>query len=127
MAKKKTKAVRPKKGKAASRHQPVSRRPKTPALPGLEDMAAVASLDRICSSLADIRFQLNEARQQEKERAVDAIRELRKHGRTAYKSHGIELVRVAGDEKVRVRLVAGSGAADVEGDESEAADTGADA
>lgn len=125
MAKKAKKTKAKKAAKPARHHQPVPRRPKTPALPGLEDMAAVPSLDRICSSLADIRFQLNEARQQEKERAVDALRELRKHGRTTYKSHGIELVRVAGDEKVRVRVVAGSGAADV--DEEGGGESGADA
>lgn len=94
-----------------------SRRPQTPPLPGLEDLGLIPALDRVCGTLADIRHELNELRGQEKEEVVTALRELRKASRTAYKSHGIELVRVAGDEKVRVRLVKGEGAADAEPDD----------
>ena len=92
----------------------IRRRPKTPPLPGMEDLGAIPSLDRVCSSLADLRHDLNEIRGNEKEEMVTALREMRKANRQAYKAHGIELVRVAGDEKVRVRLVKGEGAADVE-------------
>lgn len=96
---------------------PIRRHPKTPRLPGMEGMALIASLDRLAESLADIRLQLNELRAQEKGQLVMALRELRKHNRTVYKAHGIELVRVPGEERVRVRLVAGQGAADTDPDE----------
>lgn len=94
-------------------------RPKTQHLPGMEGMALIASLDRLAESLADIRLQLNEIRAQEKGQLVNALRELRKHNRTVYKAHGIELVRVPGEERVRVRLVAGQGAADTDPDEEQ--------
>lgn len=103
------------------------KRPTTRPLPGMEGLAAVPSLDGICSSLADIRFQLNDLRGQEKGQLVNALRELRKVNRTMYKSHGIELVRVPGEEKVRARLVAGEGASDVEPtDDGDDLDNGAD-
>lgn len=118
VAAKRGKTIKKKQTKRAAervlRHGQIRRRPKTLPRPGMEDLGAVQSLDRVCSTLADIRHDLNELRGTEKEEIVTALREMRKANRQAYKSHGIELVRVAGDEKVRVRLVKGEGAADVE-------------
>jgi hypothetical protein len=52
--------------------------------------------------------------QTEKQYLVQALQLLRKHDKQVWKHGGVELVRVPGDEKVRVRLVNGEGAADEE-------------
>ncbi len=79
-------------------------KPKAQKLPGM-DQPKVRSLDAVCEKLADVRETLNDARTKEKELVGQALFHLKNHNIAGYKAHGIELYRVQGDEKVRVRVV----------------------
>lgn len=87
-----------KKAKAAPR------KPKAQRLPEM-DIPKIRSLDRICESIADVRESKNEAAKEEKGLLQNALREMQKHSQQVYKAHGVELVWVHGDDKVRVRLI----------------------
>jgi hypothetical protein len=89
------------------------RKPRQKRLPGVEDRR-IEELDGIAESIQDVRAQKNELSQTEKQYLVQALQLLRKHDKQVWKHGGVELVRVPGDEKVRVRLVNGEGAADEE-------------
>ena len=89
-------------------------RPKTPILPGMENMVADRELDTLCSAIADNLHIINEASETLKGLKFNGVQALRKKGRTVYKSHGVEIVRVPGEEKLRTRLVKGEGAANDE-------------
>lgn len=108
MAKKKAAKKPPKK--AAKKKAPVKAktapkpRPKNQPLPGMK-LAKDRRMDTICSGIAETRAQLNDLRATEKGLLQNALQRLRAIGETVYKAHGVELARVPGDEKVRVRLV----------------------
>lgn len=100
---------------------PIRRRPKTPVLPGMEGMVQDQELDSICSAIADNMHIANEADETLKGLKGNGLSALRKKNRTVYKAHGVEIVRVPGDEKLRTRLVKGDGA-----DTGEGGDDGAE-
>lgn len=89
-------------------------RPQTPALPGLEGMVHDRELDSICSGIADNMHAINEAHTNIKGLDSNGLSVLRKKGRTMYRAHGVEIVRVPGDEKLRKRLVKGEGEAEAD-------------
>lgn len=89
-------------------------RPKTPELPGLEGMASSKALNKVCSSLADIRHSKKDLVQQEAGLLDQALRVMRSEGRHLYRGHGIELVRKAGAEKVTARLTSETGTVEEE-------------
>lgn len=90
--------------KAARKAAPRAPRPKDVRLPGM-DIPKNRKLDRICESLAQVRTRRNEDNTEEKGLLQNALRELTSTKTQVYKSHGVELVHVHGDDKVRMRLV----------------------
>lgn len=60
-------------------------------------------LDRICQGIAETRAEMNRLRGEETDLELQALKTMRLHSSTAYQSAGVELVRVPGEEKLRVR------------------------
>lgn len=56
-----------------------------------------------CEAIADARAQAADARDLEKDQKTIAHQAMKKEDRTSFRSHGIELARVPGEEKLRVR------------------------
>lgn len=100
------------------RSGPIRKRARTAALPGMED-ARVEALDDIAASIADCREKKNALAAEEKQLLLTALRLLQEHKRTVWKHEGVELVRVPGDEHVRVRLVKGEAADDEDDDDGD--------
>ena len=78
--------------------------PRSQPLPGMEQVRAVA-LDRLCEGIGECRDQINTARQEETGLIQSALQTMVKKNLTVYKHAGIELARVPGAEKLRVRVV----------------------
>lgn len=123
--KKATKRAAPKKAAKQSRKQvekvlrngPVQRRrPKAQSLPGMENIGQIPSLDRCCRALSDVRGQMSDLRADEAAEMQTALNELKRHNRTTYRQHGVELVRVPGEEKLRVRTSKEGASAETEED-----------
>lgn len=90
--------------KAAAKRRAAHKLPANQSLPGMEQVRIVA-LERCCRSIAECRATKNAATAEEKGLTQQALRELVKHDRGSYRAHGVELLYVPGDAKVRVRLV----------------------
>lgn len=71
-------------------------------LPGLEQVRS-QKLDNICESIADTREQMNTLRTEEKDEKRGALTTMRERNLTTYRHAGVELVRVPGEERLRVR------------------------
>jgi hypothetical protein len=82
-------------------------------LPGLEQVRN-GKLDNLCESIAEVRGTMNEAKQEEVGFVRAALQAMVAKGVTVYKHGGVELARVPGAEKLRVRLVKEQGDADAE-------------
>ena len=82
----------------------MAKKPKQENLEGMEHLPRIPSLHKIASSLADVREKANELHTTEKGLVQRALDLMQKHERTIYKAHGIELIRVPGGDKLRVRL-----------------------
>lgn len=117
MAKRKNETRR-QTGRAAPA-KPPARRPRQAPLGGMEDVR-IRALDECAASIAEIRDQMNELRSQEGDYLKNALKLMRKHERTSWRAAGVELVRVPGEEKLRVRTSKEKATAEVE--EEEAAD-----
>lgn len=76
--------------------------PRPRPLPGMEN-ARISPLDNICQSIAETREQMNSLRQEETGLETTALKLMRKHQKTSWRHAGVELVRVPGEEKLRVR------------------------
>jgi hypothetical protein len=98
------KAVR----KAASRSTPRSQ-----VLPGLRG-ARSQKLDNLCEAIGEQRDAKNEATVQEDSLTASALQEMQKRKLQVYKHAGLELARVPGSERLRVRRVKDTGDAAVE-------------
>jgi hypothetical protein len=129
MAKKKTKGTKPPKGrylhvKGATSHDPTLRTkggtpkraskpkgPRTQALPlpgGLGKR--IQALDDAAAAIGDIRDQMAELRADEQGHKRTALNLMRKHDRTTWRHAGVELARVPGEEKLRIRKTKGENA-----------------
>lgn len=96
------------------RRGPVRRRtPRAAPLPGMED-ARIAALDDAAGTMADIREQMNELRAQEAETLQSALNLMRKHEKTTWRAHGVEFVRVPGEERLRCRTTKEKATAETE-------------
>ena len=105
MAKKAKTAKAAKAAKAAPKHQP---------LPGMEGVRHT-KLDRLCEGIAENREQTNQLRGEEADmlrQALDVMRDAKVH---TYRFAGVELARVPGEEKLRVRTSKEAATAEVEG------------
>ena len=109
-----------KRAKAKSRRPAVKakkavvrrRSARSQALPGFEQVRSV-KLDNLCEEIGDERATMNTARVEEKSLTTTALQVMQKAGVTVYKHAKIELVRVPGSEKLRVRVVKDQGDATV--------------
>jgi hypothetical protein len=105
-AKKKTTVKKgPKKGAhATGTKKRASPRPKPrqPALPGHERVRS-ESLDACCEQIGEIRDKTNKLRKDEATEKRMALKEMVQKGIHAYRHAGVELVRVPGEEVLRVR------------------------
>lgn len=110
-----------KQSKAAAervlRDGPVRRAPRQPVLPGVEG-GQIPDLDTICAALSEIRQSQADLRADEQGHMQTALNIMRKKNRTSYRQHGVELARVPGEEKLRVRTTKGGATAEVEDDDS---------
>lgn len=129
-AAKKKPAKKPQSKKAAEkilRSGPVRRRVQQPhdhPLPGMEDVR-YRDLDNICNTIAETREELNTLRQEEIGYEQTALARMRDHGTTHYRHAGVELVRVPGEEKLRVRTARERTAtAETDAEPDEKGDTG---
>ena len=93
-------------------------------LPGLEGTRN-GKLDNLCEGIAEVRARMNAARQEESGLVVSALQQMVAKKVTVYKHNGVELARVPGAEKLRVRLVKEHGDADDADLEAPAADNDA--
>jgi len=85
-------------------------------LPGFEQVRS-AKLDNLCEGLHDCRGTMNDAKQEETGLIQAALQVMVQRGVSVYKHAGIELARVPGAEKLRVRVIkeqGDAGAADLE-------------
>ncbi len=70
-------------------------------LPGVD--RRLSSLDDICTSIAETRAAMNQLRAEETDYEKTALKLMQRAERTAYRWAGVELVRIPGEEKLRVR------------------------
>lgn len=82
-------------------------------LPGM-DQVRDRRLDNLCESIAEHRGAMNKARVEEQSDIAAALQHMVKKGHQVYKHGGIELARVPGAERLRVRLTKEQGDADAD-------------
>lgn len=101
MSKKKAKA----KPKASKKKTPARQRKpvRQPPLPGTEQLRN-KRLDQLCESIGDGRETKNKLIVEEKADLQAALREMHDRNINAYRHAGVELYRIGGEEKLRVRL-----------------------
>ena len=109
--------LRPKPGEPAKK--PGAR---SQVLPGMEQTRD-RRLDNLCESIGEHRGLMNKARVEEQGDIAAALQHMVKKNVSVYKHGGIELARVPGAEKLRVRLTKETGDAD-EGDLAAGEDDG---
>jgi hypothetical protein len=82
-------------------------------LPGLEGTRST-KLDNLCESIAEERDTMNRARAEEADLLKTALQTMVKGNISVYKHGGVELARIPGAERLRVRLVKEQGDAGAE-------------
>ncbi len=85
------------------RSGPIRKRIKDVPLPGLEDFKD-RQLSELASAVADERHNQNESKATEAGLLQAVQKRMKSLGRSTFKAHGVEFVRVPGDEKLRVRV-----------------------
>jgi hypothetical protein len=90
------------KAKVKTAKKKVVARLKAQALPGMEQVRHV-KLDRLCEGISECRAEMNEQRSIEGEKCRAALVYMHDNKVTTYRFAGVELVRVPGEEKLRVR------------------------
>jgi hypothetical protein len=78
-------------------------RPRSQVLPGLEQVRS-AKLDNLCEGIAEVRTVMNNAKVEESGLIAAALQTMVQRSLQVYKHGGVELARVPGAEKLRVRL-----------------------
>jgi hypothetical protein len=113
------------KKKAAARARTTARplplrkpKPRTPALPGMEDHA-IKPLEDIATAYADVRDRRIELNAEEHELKDHAKALMKKYDKTIYKHGGVEIRIVPGEDDVKVKIAK-------PGDEVEDTDDGED-
>jgi hypothetical protein len=97
------------KKKASLKNEYVNRKakkkgktPRSQVLPGMEQVRN-RNLDRLCESIGEAREQLGVLRGEEKTDIGRALREMHDKDVVVYRHAGVELVRIPGEETIRVR------------------------
>lgn len=101
--------------KRALKAKAKSSRPKGPRSQSLPGMSEVRNtrLDNICEGIAEERQQKNAADLEEKQLTSTALQVMQSSKISAYRHAGVELARVPGAEKLRVRLTKETGDSEV--------------
>jgi hypothetical protein len=98
--------------------------PRSQVLPGMEQVRS-RKLDNLCEGINDCRTQKNAATLEEKSLDDSALQVMVREGITVYRHGGVELARIPGAEKLRVRLTKETGDAGSEDlEQSDAAAAG---
>ncbi len=110
MAKKrgKTKPIKSKVKPKSKAARAAKKGPRSQPLPGLEQVRD-AVLDNICEGIGDERGRMNAAKTEEKGLIQAALQRMQKRGLSVFRHAGVELARVPGAEKLRVRLTKEAG------------------
>src|SRR3990167_5593050 len=66
---------------------------KNTPLPGMEGIGQIAVLDNCCRRISEIRAEINELKADDLAEEQVALNAMRKHNRTSYRQHGVELDR----------------------------------
>lgn len=93
------------------------RRPEQPGLPEMEHAGVDKKMDEICQRIGNRHAEMNDLRNDDAADYQLALTRLQKIGRMSYNRFGVEMVRVPGEEKLRVRT-SGKGQATAEVDET---------
>lgn len=101
-------------GKAARR----VKLPQDRALPGM-GKARITRLDNLCHGLAEVRATMAACRSEEGDLERAALAVMHQHNVNSYQASGVELVRVPGEEKLRVRVSKANATAEIEEAEGE--------
>ena len=112
MSKKKQTATKRVDTKRRSRKIVRVRGPRSRTLPGMAQVR-LDRLDRLCEDIGELRDDANRCRTQETGAKDSALRLMHDKGVTVYMHAGLELVRVPGSEKLRVRRAKDEGDAHV--------------
>lgn len=117
-------------GRGKARAAQTKKRTAAPKQPTLFKGLRIRSLDKICEVISDTRAAMNQLRKEEQENKRTAHRLMRENKQMSWSAAGVELIRVPGDEKLRVNTAketttapADEGEADPQAD---AADTDAE-
>jgi hypothetical protein len=110
-------AAGPKRARPSQAAPPAKKRgARSQPLPGMEGVRN-AKLDNLCEGIAEQRRVMNAAHVETQTDITAALQEMQRKGISVYKHGGIELARVPGAEKLRVRLTKEQG--DADGDDLE--------
>ncbi len=116
-AKKKTRfdAKRKGAGKLKAVKKTAARKPgpRSVPLPGMERVRNVR-LDQICEAIGEERERMNAAKTEERGLITGALQEMQRANLSVFRHGGVELSRVPGAEKLRVRLTKEEGDAGAE-------------
>jgi hypothetical protein len=99
--------------------KPRKKAPASIPLPGMEQIRD-AALDRLCEQIGECRDQMNQAKRDEASLDASALQRMSRSsekfptGRTVYRHAGVELARIPGADKLRVRVTKETGDADDE-------------
>lgn len=114
-AKKKKAAKKPQKKNSSKPRAP---KPRAAVLPGMDHLR-IKELDDICESIAETREAINDAKREETDFERAAFKLMKKHKRTTWKSSGVELYVVPGEEKLRVKTSRAKATGEVDDEEAE--------
>ncbi len=103
---------KPKAVKKAAR-KPVKKGPRSQVLPGMERVRN-SRLDQICEAIGEERERMNAAKTEERGLITGALQEMQRANLSVFRHGGVELSRVPGAEKLRVRLTKEEGDAGAE-------------
>jgi len=84
---------------------PLKKKPAHPRdrpLPGMENVR-IHELDAICVAIAEGREAMNALRHEDADNKIAALKRMRKHQKKSWRHAGVELERIEGEEKLRVR------------------------
>ena len=107
MSKKRAAQKAPKKAsKTPTKTKPAG--PRSQVLPGMKS-ARSQRLDNLCEAIAEERARMNAAKVEEIGLIQSALRTMQERNLGVYRHGGVELARVPGAEKLRVRLTKETG------------------
>ena len=89
------------------------RAPRSQVLPGMEQVRS-QKLDNVSEAISECRSKKNAAVLEEKGLVTAALQAMVQRGIAVYRHGGVELSRIPGAEKLRVRITAEEGDADAE-------------